>query len=157
MLSKVSHEIRNPVALINSFLQLLVNNHPELKEDSCYLKIEENMDYLKALLDELSTYNHSHTADTEELNPYLLLQNITASAGALLEQQGIDYGCALLPPRTEGGQRGTQLIGACYMCVPAYSEHKEEAFYLLEAMLDEVHITVNKNAIPKDIRKKLGI
>ena len=56
MLSKVSHEIRNPVALINSFLQLLVNNHPELKEDSCYLKIEENMDYLKALLDELSTY-----------------------------------------------------------------------------------------------------
>ena len=90
MLSKVSHEIRNPVALINSFLQLLVNNHPELKEDSCYLKIEENMDYLKALLDELSTYNHSHTADTEELNPYLLLQNITASAGALLEQQGID-------------------------------------------------------------------
>lgn len=54
-----------------------------------------------------------------------------------LEQQGIDYGCALLPPRTEGGQRGTQLIGACYMCVPAYSEHKEEAFYLLEAMLDE--------------------
>ena len=90
MLSKVSHEIRNPVALINSFLQLLVNNHPELREDSCYLKIEENMDYLKDLLDELSTYNHSHTADTEELNPYLLLQNITASAGALLEQQGID-------------------------------------------------------------------
>lgn len=90
MLSKVSHEIRNPVALINSFLQLLVNNHPELREDSYYLKIEENMDYLKALLDELSTYNHSHTADTEELNPYLLLQNITASAGALLEQQGID-------------------------------------------------------------------
>ena len=90
MLSKVSHEIRNPVTLINSFLQLLVNNHPELKEDSYYLKIEENMDYLKALLDELSTYNHSHTADTEELNPYLLLQNITASAGALLEQRGID-------------------------------------------------------------------
>lgn len=90
MLSKVSHEIRNPVTLINSFLQLLVNNHPELREDSYYLKIEENMDYLKALLDELSTYNHSHTADTEELNPYLLLQNITASAGTLLEQRGID-------------------------------------------------------------------
>ncbi len=90
LLSKVSHEIRNPVALINSFLQLLVSNHPELKEDNCYLKIEENMDYLKALLDELSTYNHSHAANTEDLNPYLLLQSITASAGTLLEAQGID-------------------------------------------------------------------
>lgn len=90
MLSKVSHEIRNPVALINSFLQLLAANHPELKEDSCYLKIEENMDYLKLLLDELSTYNHSHTANTEDLNPYLLLQSITASASVLLEEQGIE-------------------------------------------------------------------
>lgn len=90
MLSKVSHEIRNPVALINSFLQLLAANHPELKEDSCYLKIEENMDYLKLLLDELSTYNHSHTANTEDLNPYLLLQSITASASILLEEQGIE-------------------------------------------------------------------
>lgn len=74
LLSKVSHEIRNPVALINSFLQLLAVNHPELKDDNCFLKIEENMDFLKGLLDELSTYNHSHTANTEDTNPYLLLQ-----------------------------------------------------------------------------------
>ena len=87
---KVSHEIRNPVALINSFLQLLAVNHPELKDDNCFLKIEENMDFLKGLLDELSTYNHSHTANTEDTNPYLLLQDLTASAAALLESQGIE-------------------------------------------------------------------
>ncbi|MFQ7288503.1 MAG: two-component system sensor histidine kinase NtrB [Lacrimispora saccharolytica] len=80
LLSKVSHEIRNPVALINSFLQLLAVNHPELKDDNCFLKIEENMDFLKGLLDELSTYNHSHTANMEDVNPYLLLQDLTASA-----------------------------------------------------------------------------
>ena len=90
LLSKVSHEIRNPVALINSFLQLLAVNHPELKDDNCFLKIEENMDFLKGLLDELSTYNHSHTANTEDTNPYLLLQDLTASAAALLESQGIE-------------------------------------------------------------------
>ena len=90
LLSKVSHEIRNPVALINSFLQLLAVNHPELKDDNCFLKIEENMDFLKGLLDELSTYNHSHTANMEDVNPYLLLQDLTASAAALLESQGIE-------------------------------------------------------------------
>lgn len=89
MLSKVSHEIRNPVALINSFLQLLAGSHPELKEDGYFLKIEENMEYLKALLNELSEYNHSHAAETEDRNPYLLLQDFTASAAALLETQGI--------------------------------------------------------------------
>lgn len=89
MLSKVSHEIRNPVALINSFLQLLAGSHPELKEDGYFRKIEENMDYLKSLLDELSVYNHSHTANTEELNPYLLLQELSASAAPLLEPDGI--------------------------------------------------------------------
>lgn len=89
MLSRVSHEIRNPVALINSFLQLLAGSHPELKEDGYFQRIEENMEYLKALLDELSAYNHSHTAQTEDLNPWLLLQEITASAGVLLESQGI--------------------------------------------------------------------
>ena len=30
-LSKVSHEVRNPVTLINSYLQLLEKDHPELK------------------------------------------------------------------------------------------------------------------------------
>lgn len=89
MLSKVSHEIRNPVALISSFLQLLCGRYPELKADGYFQKIEENMDYLKALLDELSVYNHSHTARKEELNPYLLLQELTASAATLLEPDKI--------------------------------------------------------------------
>ena len=29
-LSKLSHEIRNPIALINSELQLMASSHPEL-------------------------------------------------------------------------------------------------------------------------------
>ena len=52
LLSKVSHEIRNPVALINSFLQLLAVNHPELKDDNCFLKIEENMDFASSFCKE---------------------------------------------------------------------------------------------------------
>ncbi|MDY2938815.1 MAG: HAMP domain-containing sensor histidine kinase [Fusicatenibacter sp.] len=89
LLSKVSHEIRNPVALINSFLQLLLSNHPELSDDCYYQKILENMNTLKDLLDELTSYNHSNVLHTEEVNPYLLLQQITADAGTVLESRQI--------------------------------------------------------------------
>jgi ABC-type glycerol-3-phosphate transport system substrate-binding protein len=54
-----------------------------------------------------------------------------------LEEGGVDFGCALLPPRVENERQGTMTLGACYMSVPKYSKHKEEAFYLLECMLDE--------------------
>lgn len=54
-----------------------------------------------------------------------------------LDRLGIDYGVSLIPPRVEGEESGTMQIGACYMCVPTYSKHKEEAFYILECMLDE--------------------
>ena len=35
-LSKVSHEVRNPVTLINSYLQLLEKDHPELKQNELW-------------------------------------------------------------------------------------------------------------------------
>lgn len=38
MLSQISHEIRNPVTLINSFLQILEKQHPDLSEDQTGLK-----------------------------------------------------------------------------------------------------------------------
>lgn len=38
-LSKVSHEVRNPVTLINSYLQLLEKDHPELKQNELWSDI----------------------------------------------------------------------------------------------------------------------
>ena len=45
-LSKVSHEIRNPVTLINSYLQLLEKSHPALKQDSLWSDLTEEMSFL---------------------------------------------------------------------------------------------------------------
>ena len=44
-LSKVSHEIRNPVTLINSFLQMMAQNHPEVEDFAYWDDIIENMEY----------------------------------------------------------------------------------------------------------------
>lgn len=85
MISRISHEVRNPVAVIHSFHQLLLLAHPELSNDLYFQKIQENMAFLNSLLDELSCYNHSYRAVRAYVNPYLLLQNLCADTGVLLE------------------------------------------------------------------------
>lgn len=89
-LSKFSHEIRNPVTLINSFLQLMVQDHPEISTYNYYDKIEENMTILRSLLDELTDYNHAANLCEEEINLYLFLVKFTESAREILKRDKID-------------------------------------------------------------------
>jgi len=77
--SKISHEIRNPVTLVNSFLQLLEGRYPDLKEDTYWMKILENMRFLRMLLDEVSDYNNSFRLAKKETNLYVLLSDIVDS------------------------------------------------------------------------------
>lgn len=73
MLSRISHEIRNPVGLLSSQLQLMTDHHPELKDYEEWDNLEENMDYLTSLLGELSDYNNADTIRLEsiEMEPFL--------------------------------------------------------------------------------------
>lgn len=89
MLSQISHEIRNPVTLINSFLQLLEGRHPELARDNYWHKIMDNMEFLKALLEEFSAFNNSGKLRTQELNLYHLFNDIAASVMPTCESLGI--------------------------------------------------------------------
>lgn len=73
-LSKVSHEVRNPVTLINSYLQLLEKDHPELKQNELWSDITEEMLFLRRLLDDLSCYNNTFCCQfsVTEMSPFLL-------------------------------------------------------------------------------------
>ena len=42
-MSKISHEIRNPVTLINSYLQLISTEHPEVKDWNHWSELMDNM------------------------------------------------------------------------------------------------------------------
>lgn len=86
MLSQISHEIRNPVTLINSFLQILEKQHPDLSEDQNWIKILENMDFLRGLLGELSSYNNSLRLNLESTNVYALFANVIESINPSLEK-----------------------------------------------------------------------
>lgn len=58
-LSAISHEIRNPVAIISSYLQLTQRKHPEVTGFDTWQPLMENMDFLKQLLQDISSYTNA--------------------------------------------------------------------------------------------------
>lgn len=84
-ISKIVHEIRNPLTLINSSLQLIQQLHPEVKDFQFWTQTLEDVSYLGVLLDDLASYNDDRRffrsevdirqlalSLEESLQPYLL-------------------------------------------------------------------------------------
>lgn len=96
--SKISHEIRNPVTLINSFLQLLESKNPAITQDTYWQKVMENMSFLRQLLDGLSTFNNSDRIVTEDCSPYRLLCKVIDSVSPTLNDSNINIQLIKLTP-----------------------------------------------------------
>lgn len=88
-LSRFSHEIRNPLALIQSELQLMETSHPELTEYEGWYSIMENLEYIRELLNDLSQFNNADTLSTAPTDVTALLKNISASFRPALNYLGI--------------------------------------------------------------------
>lgn len=78
-ISQISHEIRNPVTLINSSLKLIEKQHPEVRDFAFWNDTMMDMDYLLRLLDEVSSYNNSMLLHPETLNTSQWLTDFAAS------------------------------------------------------------------------------
>ena len=91
LFQKISHEVRNPVTLINSYLQLLEKDHPELKQNELWSDITEEMLFLRRLLDDLSCYNNTFRCQfsATEMSPFLL--KLSESVYLLFPDSPISY------------------------------------------------------------------
>lgn len=88
-ISQISHEIRNPVTLINSYLQLLAKVHPEVTDFQYWDHVVSNMDFLIDLLNEISNYNHSEHVNKTSTNIYMFVKDFVEDISIELEKQGI--------------------------------------------------------------------
>lgn len=88
-LSKFAHEIRNPIALINSELQLLASSHPELAGYTQWDDLMDNLDYVKELLNEFSSYNNAGRLSLQPVNPGEFLRGILSCEKPVLDYLGI--------------------------------------------------------------------
>ena len=58
-ISTISHEIRNPLTLVYSMLQMIETAHPEVSTFKHWSDLHQNIEYMNQLLEELSSYNLS--------------------------------------------------------------------------------------------------
>lgn len=96
-LSKFSHEIRNPIALINSELQMMASIHPDITNYENWEDVMDNLEYVKELLNELSSYNNADRISPKSTDMKNYLDNILSSTRPTMDYLGISLE-ADIPP-----------------------------------------------------------
>lgn len=91
LLSRFSHELRNPLALLSSELQLLASSHPELTYDEQWENIYANLDYIHALLNDMTRYQNAGQLSLVLTDLSACLNEIAKSFRPTLDYLGIEF------------------------------------------------------------------
>ncbi len=86
-LSTISHELKNPLTLIQSTLQLIGRHYPEVTNDPLWPQLLLDINYMSQLLSELSSLNSSQTLHYSQINIRQFLTNIVSSFSSATQIQ----------------------------------------------------------------------
>lgn len=86
--SMIAHEIRNPLTLVSSSLQIMEAQHPEVKDFHNWAQTVEDVEFMCSLLNDLSSFNNSRTLHYSVFSIEKLLKNIAVSFAISLEADG---------------------------------------------------------------------
>lgn len=89
--SKISHELRNPLALIYSSLQLIEKQHPEVHEFRHWGEMREDTEFLVELLQELSVYNNGSHLRKTTFSSHDFFSHICLSFAASCVDTGVEF------------------------------------------------------------------
>lgn len=87
-LSKIFHEIKNPLTLINSSLQLIESEHPEVKAFRFWNQTMEDMKNLRLLLDDISSFQKGSLLNITEIYMSDFADDLLDSMEAFLIEAG---------------------------------------------------------------------
>lgn len=95
-ISTIAHEVRNPLTLVSSSLQVMEAQHPEVKEFSHWQNTMEDVAYMCQLLQELSTFNNGEILHYSVFSIKRLLQNVAVSfAMSLSDDTRIEFASSI--------------------------------------------------------------
>lgn len=89
VLSAFAHEIRNPLALVMSSLQMIAQTYPDAASCEEWADVMENLEYIRELLNELTQYGNAEHIILKETDVSALLRNAAASVRTSLNYLGI--------------------------------------------------------------------
>lgn len=98
VISKISHELRNPLTIIYSTLQLIESRHPETRTFEHWQELMRDVEFMSVLLDDLSRFNH--TGDTLNLSTFSFRpfwEYISLSFAASIADTKLEYSSKIDP------------------------------------------------------------
>ena len=90
-LSKFSHELRNPLTSVYSTLQLIEMQHPEVKEFKHWSNLTSDVEYMNALLAELSDLTKSERLQYSTFSLRALIEQVSLSFAASIADSDVEY------------------------------------------------------------------
>lgn len=90
-ISKISHELRNPLSLVYSTLQLIESQHPEVTSFKYWDSMREDLEYMSQLLLELSAFNNRERLHKETFSSLEFFQKICLSFAASCIDTEIEF------------------------------------------------------------------
>lgn len=96
-LSTISHEIRNPLTLVYSTLQFIESQHPEVLEFKHWSDMRRDIEYMKLLLEELSSYNNSEKLSLSSLDTNTFFKTLALSFAASVVEDELQFTSHILP------------------------------------------------------------
>ncbi len=91
LLSKVTHEIGNPLTIIYSTIQLMESKNPLLKEQPYWNQLNKDVKDLSLLLHDYSDYNSCDSLNLEKENLFDILQTVSRSFEPVFIHNKIDW------------------------------------------------------------------
>lgn len=89
ILSRFTHELRNPLTLVKSTLQLIEGQHPEVKTFKYWDQIQSDLNDTVAILNQLSIYNHCEQLELTDINFLKLMEQSVEGMKPLAAQKQV--------------------------------------------------------------------
>jgi len=101
ILSKFSHELRNPLTSVYSTVQLIEMMHPEVKDFKYWSNLSRDLEYMNTLLTDLSDFSKSETLRISTFSLRSLLEQISLSFAATIADSEVEYTAKISPSITQ--------------------------------------------------------
>ena len=95
--STISHEIRNPLTLVYSTLQLIEAQHPEVRSIRHWDSMRQDIEYMNQLLAELSSYNNGEKLTLTSSDTTVFLRTLVLSFASSLMDTEIEFTSRIAP------------------------------------------------------------
>ena len=143
ILSKFSHELRNPLTTVYSTVQLIEMQHPEVKDFKYWSNLAHDLEYMNRLLTELSDFSKSERLQVSTFSFRALLEQISLSFAASIANSEVEYTSKISPSLHQITGDKTKLQEVFLNLLKnAYEASLPNKTIYLEASCDEYNIHI---------------